>query len=264
METCGICGKEFGNYRGLSSHISYKHKGISSKRYYNLYLRKEDEGICPICGKETSFFNISYGYRKFCSYQCRAVSEDTKKKYIQTMLETYGVTNSLKLKSVQDKAHTKEASLKQVEKRIANQKKNGTLPQSKDEKDLLKFLEKYFEKDDIETWYKSVEYPWFCDFYIKSRNLYIELNSFSTHETHLYGTIDSDEEKLKSYRESTSPFYQSVAKVWLSDLEKWNRAVTNKLKYIVIYDVSSYKDKLSKYLTDETFNTQVLIQKERG
>jgi hypothetical protein len=65
---CEICGKEFGNYKSLSAHFR-THK-ITSKEYYDKFFKKEGEGICPVCGKETNFKNIRDGYHKFCSNKC--------------------------------------------------------------------------------------------------------------------------------------------------------------------------------------------------
>jgi hypothetical protein len=85
MIYCKICGKKCANYRGLVSHLKV-HK-ITSKEYYDKFLRKNGEGICLICGKETSYINLRKGYCKFCSDKCASIiykgkhlSEETKKK----------------------------------------------------------------------------------------------------------------------------------------------------------------------------------------
>jgi endogenous inhibitor of DNA gyrase (YacG/DUF329 family) len=86
---CEICGREFKNFKTLARHLR-THK-ITSKNYYDKYLKKEGEGICPICGKETNYINLNKGYRKFCSKKCaksgenhplygKHRSEETKKK----------------------------------------------------------------------------------------------------------------------------------------------------------------------------------------
>jgi hypothetical protein len=71
---CKICEKEFKNYRTLGRHLR-THK-ITSKEYYNRYLKKENEGICPVCGKETYFIGLKRGYCKFCSYECANSGEN--------------------------------------------------------------------------------------------------------------------------------------------------------------------------------------------
>jgi hypothetical protein len=82
MIYCKICGKDFKDYRGIAGHLKL-HK-ITAQEYYDKFLRKEAEGICPICGRETSFRNINKGYCKFCSHKCakfgKYCSEETRKK----------------------------------------------------------------------------------------------------------------------------------------------------------------------------------------
>ena len=58
MLQCKICNQEFNSYTGLAGHINLKHL-ISSKEYYIKYLKQNDEGICPICGKETKWFSFA-------------------------------------------------------------------------------------------------------------------------------------------------------------------------------------------------------------
>ena len=65
---CKICGKEF---KSIGTHIQYAHQNISYKEYYDAFLRKEDEGICRVCGKETVFLGITRGYTQYCSTQCK-------------------------------------------------------------------------------------------------------------------------------------------------------------------------------------------------
>jgi len=70
---CKICNKKIKSFNGLGTHISRIHK-ISTKEYYNKFLKKENEGICE-CGKETNFNNINIGYREFCSIKCATSSK---------------------------------------------------------------------------------------------------------------------------------------------------------------------------------------------
>jgi hypothetical protein len=71
---CEICGKEFKNYKTLGRHLR-THK-ITSKEYYNKFFKKKDEGVCPVCRKETSFINLRKGYCKFCSNECANSKEN--------------------------------------------------------------------------------------------------------------------------------------------------------------------------------------------
>lgn len=63
--TCKICNKQI-TPKGLSYHITHAHN-ITNKEYYDLYIKKDGEGICCKCGTEAEFINISVGYRKTCA-----------------------------------------------------------------------------------------------------------------------------------------------------------------------------------------------------
>lgn len=54
--SCQICNKEYKRNNELAKHI--KTHNISIQAYYDKYLRKEDEGVCPCCGKATNFINL--------------------------------------------------------------------------------------------------------------------------------------------------------------------------------------------------------------
>jgi very-short-patch-repair endonuclease len=101
MVECKICKKKCTTVRGLSLHIKV-HK-ISSKKYYDKFLKKEDEGICPECGKETGFRGLGKGYHVYCSYACAATSDKVKKKIKQTFLKNYGVENPMRLGVLKNK-----------------------------------------------------------------------------------------------------------------------------------------------------------------
>ena len=101
-QECKICCFEFKSYRSLSLHIVQTHK-ISSKNYYDKYLKKKDEGICSECGKETKFSNINSGYVKHCSLKCSNSSSVVKDKKTQSNLKKYGVTHAMKLEKFKDK-----------------------------------------------------------------------------------------------------------------------------------------------------------------
>jgi len=69
---CQICKKEIKSYQALSKHIKNKHD-MNSQYYYDLYLKKENEGICSTCRKITSFLRMSKGYQKHCCAKCAQI-----------------------------------------------------------------------------------------------------------------------------------------------------------------------------------------------
>lgn len=73
---CEICGKEF-EQLGFASHIRSAHK-ISSKDYYDRFMKKSNEGICKTCGRESRFISIINGYDSYCSDKCNPTSVQCK------------------------------------------------------------------------------------------------------------------------------------------------------------------------------------------
>jgi len=69
METCAICNGKFKSINGLGIHIRLGHK-ISTKEYYDKYLYKVNEEICPICGGKNKFIGLRIGYSKYCCRSC--------------------------------------------------------------------------------------------------------------------------------------------------------------------------------------------------
>lgn len=86
---CKICNKEISSH-GLGMHIKWHN--LTKKEYYDKFLKKENEGICLRCGKETNFINIHSGYFKYCSCECSANSIEKQNSIKQTCLIKYGKT----------------------------------------------------------------------------------------------------------------------------------------------------------------------------
>jgi len=43
---------------------------VKSKEYYDKFLRKPEEGVCPNCQDETLFLSLGRGYSKYCTQEC--------------------------------------------------------------------------------------------------------------------------------------------------------------------------------------------------
>lgn len=83
MVICKICSHEFANINSLMQHLRQNkehiyvlcgdEKNISiSKAYYDRYLLKNCENLCPICHGEKSYHGLTlgYSYRNTCSERC--------------------------------------------------------------------------------------------------------------------------------------------------------------------------------------------------
>lgn len=99
---CEICKEEIKNFIALGLHLKRKHN-TNAKDYYDKYIKNKNEGICPVCGKETTFQGIRLGYLKFCSCKCNSNSLETIAKREQTTISHYGVKNPYQAKEVKEK-----------------------------------------------------------------------------------------------------------------------------------------------------------------
>jgi len=89
MIYCKIC-KDKTNQTELgkfTKHHLKKYHNISSKEYYNKFLKKDNEGFCLTCGKETRFISIKKGYTKFCDNSCVLKNKKIKKIINQTQIK---------------------------------------------------------------------------------------------------------------------------------------------------------------------------------
>ena len=93
---------------------------MNMKEYYDKCIRKEDEGRCLHCGKETKFYGYYKGYAKFCCLKHQQKSEYVRNKIIEsfktrdvdkenekrkkTCLKKYGVNSAGKISKSINKA----------------------------------------------------------------------------------------------------------------------------------------------------------------
>ena len=124
-------------------------------------------------------------------------------------------------------------------KEYITKKKNNSFNTSKKEE---MFYESLLEENKTKTifrQYKDDRYPFYCDFYIKEDDLFIELNLHWTHGGKLFN--ENDEECLKQLsvwkeKAKTSKFYENAIQTWtVRDVNKQKIAKENKLNYKVIY-----------------------------
>lgn len=143
--------------------------------------------------------------------------------------EKYGVDNPWKAKIIQTKV-------------IETKKKNHTFNTSKPEELLYNKLVDKYSKDDVIRQYKSELYPFACDFYIKSKDLYIELQGMWTHGGHPFNPNSKDDlAKLNIWKEKakTSKFYELAINVWtISDVKKREIVKKNNLNYKEIWNLN--------------------------
>lgn len=173
---------------------------------YKIYIRP----VCPVCGKSLIFLTSQNKkfFLKHCSYQCSAKDNKTK------------------------------------EKQYRSKFKNNSWTASKLEKLAISLLSDKYGFDNICKEYKDKRYPYRCDFYIKSLDLFIEIQGHWGHGPHPFDKDNSEDiALLEKWKEKTkvSKYYEKAIIGWtIRDVEKRNIAKQNNLRYLEIF--YTYKD----------------------
>lgn len=172
--------------------------------------------------------------------QRKDVAEIGVKRRQETMIRKYGAPNSVQVKEIREKI---------LEKRV----EHGTFTSSDHERLLYELLVKQFGIHDVLRNYKDDErYPFYADFYIVSRDLFIELNADRSHGVHWYNENDpKDKNRLDEMLQRAAKIdtvqkpsdkthksrYWNYVHVWSElDVEKRNCARSHNLNYLVFWD----------------------------
>ena len=126
-----------------------------------------------------------------------------------------------------------------IQKQHKTKKENKTYNYSQPEEDLYKELcEKYGQENVIRN-YKDERYPFYCDFYIKSEDLFIELNRHWTHGGHTFDpNNEKDLQKVEEWQRkaANSEYMQYAIMNWtIRDPLKLKTAKENNLNYQIIW-----------------------------
>ena len=196
--------------------------------------------------------------RKYClehyGVDSKSKLPETIDKMFKTNLKKYGHICCLRNKEVIEKC--KKTSLKIYGYEFPAQSPEVIDKQYKSKKDHNSFLG-HTSKLELESkellenkfkivyhQYKTKEYPFVCDFYIKDLNLYIECNYFWTHGLHPFNENDiNDINKLNIWKERNTKFFNSAIKTWThDDLQKRKIAKENNLNWIEFFNINELKD----------------------
>ena len=105
---CLICFKSFLSLKCLSAHLYRMHNG--KKEYYDKYLKKENEGMCLTCSKQTNFLSLISGYQKYCNTICANNHPDKIKNIQNTNIKNHGVISTNQCPQIKEKK--RQTSLK--------------------------------------------------------------------------------------------------------------------------------------------------------
>lgn len=129
-----------------------------------------------------------------------------------------------------------------MEKMYRTKKEHKTYNTSRPEEDLYLELKKLYGVDDVIRQYSDHRYPYQCDFYIPSEDLFIELNYHQSHGEHPFNPDNQKDIDLINYWRDRQNLEGPHNQYWKyeetftkTDPEKLNCAIKNKLNYLVIY-----------------------------
>lgn len=74
---CFLCYK---GINSLGNHLRWEHPTVSLQNYYDKFFKKENDGICLNCGKETEFNNSKIKYNTYCCNYCMKHSDVYKQR----------------------------------------------------------------------------------------------------------------------------------------------------------------------------------------
>lgn len=188
--------------------------------------------LCPVCGKRIPFSGgkarNKNGYNSHCCHKCGTVDPHHQIAIKQTKLNIYGDANWNNSKQATatckqkyggngirgDREKAKQTMLnrygveyytasselnelrnnKDIQTKIqATKRKNNTFNTSKPETEYYSYLCKQYGKKNVIRQYKDLaRYPFNCDFYITTEDLFIELNLFPTHGKEPFDSTNSE------------------------------------------------------------------------
>jgi len=214
-----------------SQIIKDKIKQDNLKKYGCEHYQSTDE-----YKKKTKHTNLErYGVENYAQtdmFKKLYTSEFIKNRDIknkQTCLEKYGFETQLLDKNIQSK-------------RYNTMKLHNSFNKSKPEDKVYEILlEKY---KGVQRQYKSEKYPFNCDFYIPSEDLYIECNFHWTHGNKPYQNINEDNIIINKWKSKNTKFYNIAINTWtIRDVEKLRIAKENNLNYQIFYSLEEFMEK---------------------
>ena len=230
---CRFCGYESENHYGVHEWSDEQREKIVKtcrERYgADRYLDSE-EGRCKIhyIKSKPQFKNKMHDMIS---------SDDVQNKIKTTCIARYGTASPMQTDIV-------------FQKVIATKAKNGTWKTSLPEDTVHAILCDMYGFDDIIRQHRSNEYPFLCDFYIVSKDTYIEMNLNWTHGKHWYGDGIDDAFVLGEWqrRSCLSKYYANAVETWTKrDVSKRRTAQKNNLNYLVFWktDLSDFREWIS-------------------
>lgn len=225
--------------------ITEKRKKTLLERYGVEYATQSD--IIKERVKQTNIKRLGVPYT--------AQSKQCLEKMKQTCLEKYGVEHNFKIQGLRETIKQKwidkygydnpMKNEKILQKALESKRKHHTFNTSKIEEQFYTYLCTKYSIDNINRQYKTKEYPFCCDFYIKPLNLYIEIQGYWAHGSHPFDSNNiNDLQKLDTWKQKSinTIQYEKAINMWtVKDVLKRETAQINNLNYLEIFSIDLQK-----------------------
>lgn len=248
--TCKICNKELKNNIALGLHV--KQHDLNSQKYYDKYMKKDNEDICPVCGNKNKWWSLDKGYMQHYSSKCAQNDINVIKKRENHFIEKYGCKNPYQAEEVKDKiiaqnlekygykynlqrpeiiekgrqtklelygSATYNNSNKAMQTCIDKYGTNSfnanrkNKSTSKKENILLDILKKYYSDELILNTYNII-FPLELDIFIPKLNLAFEYNGSYWHSIEIV-------DKLYHYDKSIQCYNKGIRLIHFYEFESW-------------------------------------------
>ena len=248
---CPICGKQ-------------TKFNIRSNKCYSTYCSISCANSDPkVYSKQNTTKIIKYGDKinlkrrketNLCLYgvEEQAQRKEILSKQIETKLNKYNSTNNSykRWKTIKSDKHKydqlcKNRSIFMNSKEFKNKqydtkKHNNSFNTSKPEDESYAILKEYYP--DVIIQYKDTRYPFACDFYIPSLDLFIECNYHWTHGGKPYEGTEDDKQIVEKWKAKNTKFYDNAIQTWtVRDVNKRSIAKQNKLNYIEVWNINELR-----------------------
>lgn len=164
-----------------------------------------------------------------------------------TCLEKYGDEEYFRSPVFKDLL-TEDFKLNRIQRSIETKRENGTFNKSKGEAELYERLIATYGSENVITNYQDIRYAqesgyqFKCDFYVKSEDLFIELNLHPTHGGYPFNVNNEEDlSRLFILENSESEWDRNVAYIWGHlDVLKVNIARKNNLNHRMVYNLNEF------------------------
>ena len=271
------CGSKECYSKNISSKIKYRNETTDAKSKISNSIKKNwDEGkfnkeLRDIKSKQTKlerYGNSNYNnieklketYKNKSDFEKqnkikKMLSHRDEKtinsKRMQTMLNRYGASSFAKTDKYKE-LFNNQYYVNNIQNKIyLTKKQNNSFNISKQEDEVYNLLLSKF--NNVLRQYKSMEYPYNCDFYIPDLDLYIEYNGNWTHGGMPYNKDNPNcidllnKWKLKSKElncnNKNKSFYNNAIYTWtILDVNKRKIAYDNNLNWLEFFNIRQFND----------------------